>query len=75
MSEVEKCPKCDGEMANGAINSYPHRFRLLKTGDWRGDIIEAFYCKNCGYVELYKETKEKSAQTIVIGRRRVKLMV
>jgi predicted nucleic-acid-binding Zn-ribbon protein len=75
MSEVEKCPKCDGEMAKGTLNSYPHSFRLLKSGDWRGDIIQAFYCEDCGYLEFYKETKEKSAQAVVIGRRRAKLRV
>jgi ribosomal protein S27AE len=58
MSDTKKCPKCGGEMAEGALSSYPDRFRLLNPGDWHGDIIQVFYCKNCGYIEFYKEIKE-----------------
>jgi predicted nucleic-acid-binding Zn-ribbon protein len=47
MSEVKKCLKCGGEMKNAKI------------GDLRGDRALAFYCKNCGFIELYKEMKGK----------------
>jgi predicted nucleic-acid-binding Zn-ribbon protein len=33
--------------------------RFVKIGDLRGDMTFAFYCKNCGYIELYKEMKQK----------------
>jgi hypothetical protein len=46
-------------MAEGALSSYPDRFRLLNPGDWHGDIIQLFYYKNFGYIEFYKEMKEK----------------
>jgi predicted nucleic-acid-binding Zn-ribbon protein len=29
--------------------------RLVKTGDLPGDKVVPFYCKNCGYIELYNE--------------------
>jgi hypothetical protein len=29
--------------------------RLMKFGDLRGDKVIPFYCKNCGYIELYNE--------------------
>jgi len=31
--------------------------RLVKFGDVRGDKVIPFYCKNCGYIELYNEKK------------------
>ena len=27
----------------------------MKFGDLRGDKVIPFYCKNCGYIELYNE--------------------
>jgi len=32
---------------------------FAKKGDVFGDKIIPFYCKNRGYIELYKEMKEK----------------
>jgi predicted nucleic-acid-binding Zn-ribbon protein len=32
---------------------------LSKKGDWYGDKVIPFYCKNCGYIELYKGMKER----------------
>jgi ribosomal protein S27AE len=61
--ETKKCPKCDGIMEDG---------RSLSTGyslvEWEvslkkkkailfGDKIIPFYCKKCGYIELYLEKK------------------
>ncbi len=34
-------------------------FRILKEGDIYGDRALAFYCKDCGFVELYKEPSTK----------------
>lgn len=30
-------------------------FTILKKGDFVGDKIIPFYCKNCGYIELFSE--------------------
>ena len=61
MSEVKKCPKCGGEMEKGTrITGYlTIAIRFTKWGDLKGDMIIPFYCKKCGYIELYKEMKEK----------------
>jgi hypothetical protein len=32
---------------------------LSKKGDWYGDKVIPFFCNNCGYIEIYKEMKEK----------------
>jgi predicted nucleic-acid-binding Zn-ribbon protein len=59
-TEVKKCPKCDGEMEQGEFSqAHVMRHRFLKKGDLLGDEIIPFYCKNCGYIELYKETKKR----------------
>ena len=60
--EVRKCPKCGGEMevGKGLVARYMLRDMLIsfaKKGDWFGDNIVSFYCKSCGYIELYKELK------------------
>jgi hypothetical protein len=28
---------------------------IAKKGDWFGDKIIPYYCKKCGFIELYKE--------------------
>ena len=58
MSEVKKCPKCKGKMAE-AQGLVTHTrvlagVSLAKKGDILGDKIIPFYCENCGYVEFYK---------------------
>lgn len=58
MSELKNCPKCRGEMKIGNIVSYGG-VRVVKPGDIRGDAVQAFYCIQCGYIELYKEPSNK----------------
>jgi predicted nucleic-acid-binding Zn-ribbon protein len=65
MSEIKICPKCGGEMEKGArITSatrgwIPHAVTLAKEGDLFGDKILPFYCKRCGFIELFKEMKDE----------------
>jgi len=54
--EQDKCPKCGGEMKPGSLGL---NFRILKPGDLSGDPAVAFYCQECGFVELYKEPSTK----------------
>jgi len=60
-SEVKKCPKCGGEMVEGKRLVGYVRISLAKKGDVFGDNIIPFYCKNCGYIELYKEKRGGNA--------------
>ncbi|NWF87035.1 hypothetical protein HXY32_04420 [Candidatus Bathyarchaeota archaeon] len=53
--EVKKCPKCCGEMEEGERFLFP--FFLI--AEELGEKTILFSCKNCGYIELYKEIKEK----------------
>ncbi len=59
MSEVNKCPKCGGTMAKGRGLGSWGGVTFAKKDDWFGDKIMAYYCINCGYIELFKEMKEK----------------
>ncbi len=60
-----KCPKCGGEMKEGArMTSYgsgwiPQAVKLAKEGDFYGEKVIPFYCKKCGYIELYKTPPHK----------------
>jgi len=58
MSEIDvvKCPKCGGQMNSGSVAG---NFRILKAGDLYGDRARVFFCRNCGFVELYKEPSVK----------------
>jgi predicted nucleic-acid-binding Zn-ribbon protein len=53
------CPKCGGEMVSEDYLSGYGAVRLVKFGDIRGDKVIPFYCKNCGYIELYNEKNLK----------------
>jgi len=60
MSEVKKCPKCGGEMEKGDKLVGERGLlsvRFAKEGDALGDQIIPFYCKNCGFIEIYKGMK------------------
>jgi len=63
VSEVKKCPKCNGDMSKGydlvAKELIGNTVTLRKKDDWIGDKIVPYYCTACGFVELYKEMKEK----------------
>lgn len=39
--------------------SVPASFRILKQGDLSGDNMSVFYCRECGFVELYKQPSTK----------------
>jgi YgiT-type zinc finger domain-containing protein len=56
MSESKKCPKCAGEMSSGEVS---RDVRIRKEGDLVGDNVYAFFCKNCGFIELFKEPSTK----------------
>lgn len=61
MSEhkVMTCPKCGGEMERGKVpQSTAYGFRFKVEGKFWGTNIIPFGCKNCGYIELYKEKEE-----------------
>lgn len=58
MSEGEKCRKCGGEMEKGDKLIGKRGLlsvRFAKKDDVLGDQIIPFYCKNCGFIEIYKE--------------------
>ena len=60
MSEVKKCPKCGGGMIEGEFLKNLPKVRVSsEEGRRRFDRVIPFYCKKCGFVELYREMKEK----------------
>jgi predicted RNA-binding Zn-ribbon protein involved in translation (DUF1610 family) len=60
MSEAKKCPECGGEMEEGDyLRGHHIAVRLMKYDDFYGDKVIPFYCKNCGFIKLYREMKKK----------------
>jgi len=61
--EVKKCPKCNGVMVKGSAQTLNDAFRCTRPEpkeleEKYKDRIQPYYCKNCGYIEFYKEKKE-----------------
>ncbi len=56
--EFRRCHKCGGEMKTGGVHG---DFRILKEGDMYGDRMYVFYCRDCGFVEFYKEPSTKES--------------
>jgi predicted nucleic-acid-binding Zn-ribbon protein len=60
MREVKNCPKCNGEMVQGEfLKNLPKVFVFLKEGRRSFDRVIPTYCKKCGFMEIYKEMREK----------------
>ena len=55
MNGVKRCPKCGGEMIEGKRLVAYGGVTLAKKDNWFGDKIIPYYCRNCGYIELYKK--------------------
>lgn len=64
MSVVKKCPKCGGEMEKEKDLRGYGSVTLRKSGDFIGDMIIPFYCKNCGFIELYRQKNLNQQQKI-----------
>ena len=59
MSEARKCPKCNGEMIQGEfLKNLPKVVVTSKEGQRRFHKVIPTYCKKCGFLEIYKETKD-----------------
>lgn len=59
MSEVKKCPKCGGEMEKaGRMVSMSGGGMTFAKRDFMANLIIPFYCKKCGYIELYRKIEE-----------------
>jgi len=66
MSEVKKCPKCKGEMIKGSKGSLERNFACTR-GEPNPEVpqnvkVQSYYCKKCGYIEFYRESRNKGAE-------------
>jgi len=63
MSGVKKCPKCSGRMIKGSEKTLNDAFRCTRPDSQKLEQysfkIQPYYCERCGYIEFYKEIKEK----------------
>jgi predicted nucleic-acid-binding Zn-ribbon protein len=65
-SEIKKCPKCRGEMIEGSQDNLEWRFACTRRepNPEAPQIaqIQSYYCKNCGYIEFYRKTREEGVK-------------
>jgi len=61
MSEAKKCPKCGGEIEEERLRSYAGADVVISKPSFWGKVkkVKAYTCTNCGFIELYKEIREK----------------
>jgi predicted Zn-ribbon and HTH transcriptional regulator len=59
MSEIKKCPKCNGEMVRGEfLKNLPKVVVVPKEGRRSLDRVIPTYCRKCGFMEIHKAMKE-----------------
>jgi len=63
--EDKTCPKCGCKMLSDKLfGSGAVETSLFTGGEFRGDDIKAYYCRKCGFIELYRiENKRFPAVT------------
>ena len=68
MSEAKICPKCSGEMVKGhrITGHLVTAVRFTKMSDMIGDMIIPYYCRKCGFIELFKEMKDEKGYTELV---------
>ena len=60
VSEAKKCPKCNGEIVQGEFLKNLPKVIVFPNEDRRSlDRVIPTYCKKCGFMEIYKEMREK----------------
>jgi len=58
--EDKTCPKCGCKMLSDKIfGSGAVETSLFKEGEFRGDDIKAYYCRRCGFIELYRKERKR----------------
>lgn len=58
--EEKTCPKCGSRMLSDKLfGSGAVEMGLFNEGEFRGDDIKAFYCRKCGFIELYRIEKKR----------------
>ena len=61
--EAETCAKCGGKMIKGSKETLGGNFACTRAEpkperEWRVRV-QSYYCRKCGYIEFYKELKER----------------
>jgi predicted nucleic-acid-binding Zn-ribbon protein len=59
MVEIQKCPKCRGEMTKGSDETLGRTFGCTRgesTPETSAKVeVRSYYCARCGYMEFYRE--------------------
>lgn len=58
--EEKTCPKCGSKMlADKNLGSGAIEASLIRENEFRGDDIKAYYCRKCGFIELYRRERKR----------------
>jgi predicted nucleic-acid-binding Zn-ribbon protein len=53
--EDKTCPKCGSRMlSDKKLGSGATEATLIYENEFKGDDIKTYYCRKCGYIELYR---------------------
>jgi predicted nucleic-acid-binding Zn-ribbon protein len=55
VTEDKTCPKCGSRMlSDKALGTGATPVSLILENEWRGDDVKTYYCRRCGFMELYR---------------------
>jgi len=61
MNKVRTCTRCGARMAKATAENFGNIFGCTREPKnlevLRGEMIQSYYCEDCGHVEFYKEKK------------------
>ena len=60
--ETEICPKSGGKMIKGSTENLGRNFACTRSEPKSEELrvrVQSYWCRKCGYIEFYKELKEK----------------
>lgn len=63
MSQGKRCRKCEGEIVRGSAETLGRDFTCTRTEPKPDEVhvrVQSYYCRICGYIELYTEKTEVS---------------
>ncbi|UCE95757.1 MAG: hypothetical protein JSV51_08625 [Candidatus Bathyarchaeota archaeon] len=58
MSKVKGCAKCGGKMIKSSEQTLGDVFGCTRRESGKPErvaLVQPYYCKDCGFIELYKE--------------------
>ncbi len=60
LTEDKTCPKCGSRMlSDKTLGSGAIGISLIYENEFRGDDVKTYYCRKCGFMELYRAENKR----------------